>query len=95
MWHVACMLQELFKKVSPHQCLGCIWSRRGKKRSLTSTVFATINQFNAVSYRTIATILKHPDLPPDDRVEIIEKWIEIAQVSVLSLKPIVSISLFF
>ena len=80
-------MQELFKKVIPYQCLGSVWSRRDKKNSQASSVFATVNQFNAVSYRVIATVLKHPDMPPTERVEVLEKWIDIAQVLGPCLPP--------
>lgn len=71
---------ELFKKVVPSHCLGCIWSRRDKKKSFAPSVYATVDQFNSVSYRVIATILKHPlDIDHPERARIIEKWIEIAQ----------------
>ncbi|MEQ2175240.1 hypothetical protein GOODEAATRI_016104 [Goodea atripinnis] len=44
---------ELFVKVVPLHCLGCIWSQRDKKenRNLAPTVRATISQFNAVTNR--------------------------------------------
>jgi ral guanine nucleotide dissociation stimulator-like 1 len=75
--------QELFRKVIPHHCLGSVWSRRDKKRGQAPSVYATVNHFNAVSYRVVATILKQPFLPPVARVEIIEKWVDIAQVRYL------------
>lgn len=77
--------QELFKRVQPHHCLGSVWSRRDKKRGgHAASVYKTVNQFNAVSYRVIATILKNPSLCLEERAVIIEKWIDIAQVGVAS-----------
>ncbi|KRT86599.1 hypothetical protein AMK59_263 [Oryctes borbonicus] len=87
---------ELFKKLVPHQCLGAVWSRRDKSRSHeAATVLATVNQFNAVSFRVISSILVEPDLKPADRAQIIICWIDIAQeLRVLknfsSLKAIIS-----
>ncbi|XP_008278153.1 ral guanine nucleotide dissociation stimulator-like 1 [Stegastes partitus] len=50
---------ELFVKVVPFHCLGCIWSQRDKKenRNLAPTVRATISQFNAVTNRVITSLL--------------------------------------
>ncbi|XP_032419874.1 ral guanine nucleotide dissociation stimulator-like 1 isoform X1 [Xiphophorus hellerii] len=50
---------ELFVKVEPFHCLGCIWSQRDKKenRNLAPTVRATISQFNAVTNRVITSLL--------------------------------------
>ena len=77
-------IKELFKRVVPHQCLGAVWARRarkeGKGNTVAGSVLATIEQFNRVSLRVIATILKHTDLKTTQRVKIIQKWIEIAQV---------------
>ncbi|XP_077296195.1 ral guanine nucleotide dissociation stimulator-like isoform X2 [Arctopsyche grandis] len=90
------MDMELFKKLVPHQCLGAIWSRRDKNRSHeAATVVATVNQFNAVSFRVISTVLVEPKLRPQDRAEIISTWIDIAQeLRILknfsSLKAIIS-----
>lgn len=90
---------ELFKKVVPHQCLGAVWARRarkeGKGNTVAGTVLATIEQFNRVSLRVIATVLKHTDLKTSQRAKIIQKWIEIAQElrnlkSFSSLKAIIS-----
>ncbi|KAM4585513.1 ral guanine nucleotide dissociation stimulator-like 1 isoform 1-T1 [Odontesthes bonariensis] len=55
---------ELFVKVVPFHCLGCIWSQRDKKenRNLAPTVRATISQFNAVTNRVITSLLC-PSLP--------------------------------
>lgn len=53
-------LQELFKRLLPHQCLGATWSRRDKNEA--NTVVATVTQFNAVSYRVISSILIEPKL---------------------------------
>lgn len=50
---------ELFIRVEPFHCLGCIWSQRDKKenRNLAPTVRATISQFNAVTNRVITSLL--------------------------------------
>lgn len=88
--------QELFKKLVPHQCLGAVWSRRDKSRSHeAATVLATVNQFNAVSFRVISSILVEPGLKAAERAQIITCWIDIAQeLRVLknfsSLKAIIS-----
>ncbi|XP_023930724.1 ral guanine nucleotide dissociation stimulator-like 1 [Lingula anatina] len=87
---------QLFKKVLPHHCLGSVWSNRKDKKKLDApSVVATVDQFNRVSYRVIATVLKQPDMKASQRAKIIAKWIDIAQeLRVLknfsSLKAIVS-----
>ncbi|VEN36925.1 unnamed protein product, partial [Callosobruchus maculatus] len=86
----------LFKKLIPHQCLGAVWSRRDKSRSHdAATVLATVNQFNAVSFRVISSILVEPSLKTHDRAAILAAWIDIAQELRLiknfsSLKAIIS-----
>ncbi|XP_045785446.1 ral guanine nucleotide dissociation stimulator isoform X3 [Maniola jurtina] len=90
------MDMELFKKLVPHQCLGAVWSRRDKDRSHdAATVLATVNQFNAVSFRVISTVLVEPHLRPVDRADILAAWLDIArELRVLknfsSLKAIIS-----
>ena len=73
----------------PHQCLGAVWARRarkeGKGNTVAGTVLATIEQFNRVSLRVIATVLKHTDLKTSQRAKIIQKWIEIAQVGIVNV----------
>ncbi|NXG30656.1 RGL1 protein, partial [Dromaius novaehollandiae] len=71
---------KLFKRVVPHHCLGCIWSRRDKKENkhLAPTIRATISQFNAVTKCVVSTILKSKELKTQQRAKIIEKWIHIA-----------------
>ncbi len=74
-------LQELFKRVIPHQCLGSVWSRRDKNRDRdAASVVATVDQFNAVSFRVISTVLMEPDAKSASRAKVIAKWIDIAQV---------------
>ncbi|XP_043940552.1 ral guanine nucleotide dissociation stimulator-like 3 [Protopterus annectens] len=72
---------ELFMKVQPFYCLGCIWSQRDKKenRDLVATVRATIAQFNTVANCVIASVLMDTQLKPLQRAKVIEKWIEVAQ----------------
>lgn len=50
---------ELFVRVKPFHCLGCVWSQRDKKenRNLAPTVRATISQFNAVTNCVITSLL--------------------------------------
>ncbi|XP_005924996.1 ral guanine nucleotide dissociation stimulator-like 1 isoform X1 [Haplochromis burtoni] len=57
---------DLFVKVEPFHCLGCVWSQRDKKenRNLAPTVRATISQFNAVTNSVITSLLcTSPHLP--------------------------------
>ncbi|XP_059500509.1 ral guanine nucleotide dissociation stimulator-like 1 [Stegostoma tigrinum] len=72
---------DLFRKLVPSQCLGSIWSQRGKeeKQHLVSTVQATITQFNNVTKCVTSTILRPQQLKPRQRAKIIEKWIDVAQ----------------
>lgn len=96
---------ELFVKVVPFQCLGCVWSQRDKE-NLSPTIRATIAQFNAVTNQVIASILcqapcsspssiRCPSQPHVQRAKVIEKWIKVAQEcrqlkNFSSLKAIVS-----
>ena len=52
------------------------------RSSEASSVAATVEQFNAVSYRVISTILAGTTEPRSHqlRAKIITKWIDIAQV---------------
>ena len=76
------MCQELFKSVVAHHCLGAVWSHRADKKYPVQpvSVLATVDQFNAISFRVIATVLKSRLIMPDERAEIVEKWIDVAQV---------------
>lgn len=68
---------ELFKRLIPHQCLGATWARRDKHEA--DSVVATVNQFNAVLFRVISSILIEPGSKPPDRALYISTWIDIAQ----------------
>ncbi|XP_043914217.1 ral guanine nucleotide dissociation stimulator isoform X2 [Protopterus annectens] len=72
---------ELFKKVVPYHCLGCIWSQRDKKgkEHLAPTIRATVSQFNRVTNCVIATCLSDKNLKPQQRAKIVERWIEVAR----------------
>ncbi|XP_067397990.1 ral guanine nucleotide dissociation stimulator isoform X2 [Emydura macquarii macquarii] len=72
---------ELFKKVMPYHCLGCIWSQRDKKgkEHLAPTIRATVSQFNSVTNCVIATCLGDRSLKPQQRAKVVERWIEVAR----------------
>ncbi|XP_051570105.1 ral guanine nucleotide dissociation stimulator-like isoform X1 [Myxocyprinus asiaticus] len=79
---------ELFMKVVPFQCLGCVWSQRDKKENLSPTIWATISQFNTITNQVITSLLcPSSDLFPSScptstttqRARVIEKWIRVAQ----------------
>lgn len=76
------IFQELFKKVVPYHCLGCIWSQRDKKgkEHLAPTIRATVSQFNSVANCVIATCLGDRSLKPQQRAKVVERWIEVARV---------------
>ncbi|XP_055963965.1 ral guanine nucleotide dissociation stimulator-like 1 isoform X2 [Sorex fumeus] len=71
---------QLFKKVVPHHCLGCVWSRRDRKENkhLAPTIRATIAQFNALTQCVVSTTLGSRELRTQQRARLIEKWINIA-----------------
>ncbi|XP_061427607.1 ral guanine nucleotide dissociation stimulator-like 1 isoform X1 [Lethenteron reissneri] len=72
---------ELFKRVVPHHCLGCVWSRRDRKENarLAGTVRATIAQFNAVANAVTVTVLDPALAKPAQRARLVQKWIDVAQ----------------
>ncbi|OPJ67723.1 ral guanine nucleotide dissociation stimulator isoform C [Patagioenas fasciata monilis] len=72
---------ELFKKVVPYHCLGCIWSQRDKKgkEHLAPTIRATVSQFNSVANCVIVTCLGDRSLKPQQRAKVVERWIEVAR----------------
>uniref|UniRef100_A0A8D0LB33 Ral guanine nucleotide dissociation stimulator n=1 Tax=Sphenodon punctatus TaxID=8508 RepID=A0A8D0LB33_SPHPU len=72
---------ELFKKVVPYHCLGCIWSQRDKKgkEHLAPTIRATVSQFNRVTNCVIATCLGDRSLKPQQRAKVVERWIDVAR----------------
>lgn len=56
-------------------------SGRSTGSSEASSVLATVEQFNAVSYRVISTILMGSDhIRSQQRARVISKWIDVAQV---------------
>ncbi|XP_037082215.1 ral guanine nucleotide dissociation stimulator-like 1 [Pollicipes pollicipes] len=84
---------DLFQKVIPHQCLGSIWSKR--KGVDASSVAATVDQFNAVSFCVISTMLMDTTLRHSQRAKLLARWIDIAQElrmlkNFSSLKAIIS-----
>ncbi|KAM3825730.1 ral guanine nucleotide dissociation stimulator isoform 3-T3 [Vipera latastei] len=72
---------ELFKKVVPYHCLGCIWSQRDKKgkEHLAPSIRATVSQFNRVTNCVIATCLGDRTLKAQLRARVVERWIEVAR----------------
>ncbi|XP_048043327.1 ral guanine nucleotide dissociation stimulator-like 1 [Megalobrama amblycephala] len=74
---------DLFMKVVPFQCLGCVWSQRDKKENLSPTIWATISQFNAVTNWVITSLLRPSSSasssPTTQRARVIEKWVRVAQ----------------
>ncbi|KAM4696529.1 ral guanine nucleotide dissociation stimulator [Rhinophrynus dorsalis] len=72
---------DLFKKVVPYHCLGCIWSQRDKKgkEHLAPTIRATVSQFNSVTNCVISTCLSDRSLKPQQRAKVVERWIDIAR----------------
>ena len=74
--------QELFRKVVPSQCLGSTWGKRNKPSNehLAHTVRATIDHFRRVASLVVTTCLGDPSMMAQDRVRVVERWIQVAQV---------------
>ena len=74
--------QELFSRLRPFECLGCVWSQRDRPgaTSIAPTVRATVTQFNTVTGCVLGSVLGEPGLAAPQRAQRLEKWIRIAQV---------------
>ncbi|XP_058404663.1 ral guanine nucleotide dissociation stimulator-like isoform X1 [Diceros bicornis minor] len=72
---------EPFQKVVPSQCLGSTWGKRNKPGSehLAHTVQANIDHFRRVANLVITTCLGVPSMMAQDRVRVVERWIQVAQ----------------
>lgn len=77
------LLKEIFKRLIPHQCQSCFWSRRNKSNQSSSNVYtvkATIDQFNAVSRRVMSTVVHLLHVKASYRARVLSTWIDVAQV---------------
>lgn len=88
--------QELFCHVVPYHCLACVWSRRNKIDGGAPTVSATVDQFNRVCMLVTTTVLKgirdrrlesNADRP-SQRAFVLQHWLQIAQVNILSFSSV-------
>ncbi|XP_058422767.1 ral guanine nucleotide dissociation stimulator-like isoform X4 [Diceros bicornis minor] len=72
---------ELFRKVVPSQCLGSTWGKRNKpgNEHLAPTVQATVDHFRRVVSLVVTTCLGDPSMTAQDRVRVVEHWIQVAQ----------------
>ncbi|CAL8083300.1 unnamed protein product [Orchesella dallaii] len=83
--------KELFLNLRVWECLGQLW----KRRCGCPTVQATVEQFNALSGRVVATVLLDQSATIQMRAKYLDKWIRIAQElrqlkNFSSLKAIIS-----
>lgn len=76
------LVQELFQRVRPCECLGSVWSQRDRPGAagVAPTVRATVAQFNMVTGCVLGSVLGAPGQTAPQRAQRMEKWIHIAQV---------------
>ncbi|XP_058424889.1 ral guanine nucleotide dissociation stimulator-like isoform X1 [Diceros bicornis minor] len=72
---------ELFQKVVPSPCLGSTWGKRKKpgNEHQTPNVQATVDQVRRVASFVITPCLGDPSMTAQDRVRVVERWIQLAQ----------------
>ncbi|XP_061531316.1 ral guanine nucleotide dissociation stimulator-like 2 isoform X3 [Phycodurus eques] len=72
---------DLFVRVVPYDCLGCVWSQRDKKghEGACGSVRATVRQFNRLANAVLASCLGSAALRGQQRAKLLEKWIGVAQ----------------
>lgn len=70
-------------RLVPYHCLGSLWSQRDKKgrEGVCWSVRATIRQFNRLANTVLASCLCPTKLRSQQRVQLLEKWISVAEVS--------------
>ncbi|XP_014453148.2 ral guanine nucleotide dissociation stimulator-like 2 isoform X1 [Alligator mississippiensis] len=72
---------DLFVRVVPYECLGSLWSRRGRRgqEGACPSVRATVRQFNRVAGAVVRSCLGPANLRPLQRARLLEKWIRVAE----------------
>ncbi|XP_070453493.1 ral guanine nucleotide dissociation stimulator-like isoform X12 [Equus przewalskii] len=75
------VVEELFRKVVPSQCLGSSWCKRIKpgNEHLAPTIQATVDHFQRVVNFITTTCLSDPSRTARDRARLVEHWIQVAQ----------------
>lgn len=70
-------------RLVPYHCLGSLWSQRDKKgrEGVCWSVRATIRQFNKLANTVLASCLCPTKLRSHQRAQLLEKWINVAEVS--------------
>ncbi|XP_018413646.1 PREDICTED: ral guanine nucleotide dissociation stimulator-like 2 isoform X1 [Nanorana parkeri] len=79
---LTCLEAALFLKVVPYECLGSVWSRRdkgGDHFDRCHSVRETVRHFNRLSGAVTASCVQDPQLKPQQRARIIEKWLKVAE----------------
>ncbi|XP_075437055.1 ral guanine nucleotide dissociation stimulator-like 2 isoform X2 [Ascaphus truei] len=73
---------SLFLRVVPYECLGSVWSRRdrrGEQSDRCHSVRETVHHFNRLSGAVTASCVRDPQLRPQQRARVIEKWVRVAE----------------
>ncbi|KAM4696498.1 ral guanine nucleotide dissociation stimulator-like 2 isoform 2-T2 [Rhinophrynus dorsalis] len=73
---------SLFLRVVPFECLGSVWSRRdrgGEQYDRCHSVRETVRHFNRLSWAVTASCVQDPQLKPQQRARVIEKWVRVAE----------------
>ncbi|KAM5146446.1 ral guanine nucleotide dissociation stimulator-like 2 isoform 2-T3 [Mantella aurantiaca] len=79
---LTCLEAALFLRVVPYECLGSVWSRRdkgGDHFDRCHSVRETVRHFNRLSGAVTASCVQDPQLRPQQRARIIEKWVKVAE----------------
>ncbi|KAM3910606.1 ral guanine nucleotide dissociation stimulator-like 2 isoform 2-T2 [Leptodactylus fuscus] len=79
---LTCLEASLFLKVIPYECLGSVWSRRdrgGDHYDRCHSVRETVRHFNRLSGAVTSSCVQDPQLKPQQRARVIEKWVKVAE----------------
>ncbi|XP_069602376.1 ral guanine nucleotide dissociation stimulator-like 2 isoform X3 [Ranitomeya imitator] len=79
---LTCLEASLFLRVVPHECLGSVWSRRdrgGDHCDRCHSVRETVRHFNRLSGAVTSSCVQDPQLKPQQRARVIEKWVRVAE----------------
>ncbi|XP_056396376.1 ral guanine nucleotide dissociation stimulator-like 2 isoform X2 [Hyla sarda] len=79
---LTCLEASLFLRVVPYECLGSVWSRRdrgGEHCDRCHSVRETVRHFNRLSGAVTSSCVQDPQLKPQQRARVIEKWVKVAE----------------